>query len=192
MTTTLPGTDQRPMTGFTDSRARQRRDEQSYRELAARTVARMARDPHDAAQLLAILDLAPAASAGPSELAAALAAYTHLVAEQIGVPAEAVTHEVTDTATAYLGLTARTADLPQRDLMLVWDERLGWYIAIEPGGNDQPPVICHLGGHIAPSPATVARFVTDVVHGHRRGQLSPVPPTLDRTTLAARMAAFPA
>lgn len=189
MTTTLPGGNQRPMASFTDSRARQRREAQAHRDSAARTVARMAHDPQDAAQLLAILDLEPATAAEPSGLATALAAYIHLVAEQVGVPADAVTHEVTDTATAYLGLTARTAERPQHDLMLVWDERLGWYIAIEPGGNDQPPVICHLGGPIAPLPATVARFVTDVVNGHRRGQLSPVPPRLDRTTLAARMAA---
>lgn len=190
--TTPPGRDKRPMASFTASRVRQGREAQAHRVLAARTVARMARDPHDEAQLLSILDLAPPASAEPSGLASALAAYTYLVAEQVGVPADAVTHEVTDTATAYLGLTARTADLPQRDLMLVWDERLGWYIAVEPRGNDQPPVICHLGGHIAPPPATVARFVTDVVSGHRRGQLSPVPRRLDRTTLAARMAAVPA
>lgn len=192
MTTTLAGTGQRPMAGFTDPRVRQRREIQAQRDSAARLVARMARDPQDEARLFSILDLAPGAGAEPSGLASALAAYTYLVAERVGVPVDAVTHEVTDTATAYLGLAARTADLPHRDLMLVWDERHGWYIAVEPCGNDRPPVICHLGGHIAPHPGTVARFVTDVVNGDRRGQLSPIPARLDRVTLAAHMAAVAA
>ncbi|MEU3273061.1 DUF6292 family protein [Saccharomonospora sp. NPDC006951] len=48
-----------------------------------------------------------------------------------------MTHEVTDTATVYLGLTSSTADRPHCDLMLVWDERFGWSVAIEPRGNDQ-------------------------------------------------------
>ncbi|MBB4685040.1 hypothetical protein BJY18_002525 [Amycolatopsis jiangsuensis] len=98
-----------------------------------------------------------------------------------------MTSEVTDTATVYIGLTARTADLPRRDLMLVWDERFGWYVAIEPRGDDRPPVICHLRDRIAPPPAAVAQFVTDVLGGHRRGRLSPVPAQLDRATLAAHM-----
>ncbi|MGW4396651.1 DUF6292 family protein [Amycolatopsis nivea] len=136
--------------------------------------------------------LEPAAGTGAPGLESALAEYTRQVAELIGVPAEAVTCEVTDTATAYLGLTVRTADLPQRDLMLVWDERLGWSIAIEPRGDDQPPAICHLGRQIAPSPAAVAQFVADVLRGSRRGQLSSVPPRLDRATLAAHMTGIPA
>lgn len=127
--------------------------------------------------------------AEPLDLEPALAAYVRLVARQVGVPAEAVTHEVTDTATAYLGLTARAADFPHSDLMLVWDERLGWYIGAEPRGNDRPPAICHLGGHIVPPPATVARFVGDVVDGQCRGRLGPEPPRLDRARLAAHMAA---
>ncbi|MEU4675087.1 DUF6292 family protein [Amycolatopsis sp. NPDC023774] len=152
----------------------------------------MARDAKDEGLLLSILDLKPTAGAATPSLESALAAYTRAVAEQIGVPLDAVTHEVTDTATAYLGLTSRTADRPQRDLMLIWDERIGWYVAIEPRGNDQPPVICHLRGRIAPPPTTVAQFVTDVLGGRRSGQLSPVPPQLDRATLAAHMSGIPA
>lgn len=192
MTSPPPGTADGPAARLADSRARHQRETQEHRSLAARAVARMAHDPQDEARLLSILDLYPAADTQPWGLESALAAYTHLVAEQVGVPADAVTHEVTDTATAYLGLTVRTADLPQHDLMLVWDERLGWSIAIEPRGNDHPLVICQLGGHVVPSPATVARFVTDVVHRHRRGQLSPVPRSLDRETLTAHLAAVPA
>ncbi|PPK66078.1 DUF6292 family protein [Actinokineospora auranticolor] len=133
-----------------------------------------------------------AADAGSRELETALAVYVRQVAERIGVPSDAVTHEVTDTATAYIGLTARVAALPLRDLMLVWDERLGWSIAIEPCGNDQPPVICHLGAEIAPAPASVARFVSDVVGGHRYGGGGPTPTRIDRSALAGRMVARPA
>ncbi|WP_245931560.1 DUF6292 family protein [Actinokineospora auranticolor] len=122
----------------------------------------------------------------------ALAVYVRQVAGQLGVPADAVTYEVTDTATAYIGLTDRAAALPRRDLMLVWDESLGWYVAVEPRGNDRPPVICHLGGEIAPAPALVARFVSDVVDGHSRGRLNPVSPKIDRGTLAVDMAKSPA
>nr|WP_237439749.1 DUF6292 family protein [Amycolatopsis rubida] len=150
----------------------------------------MARDPHDESLLLSILDIQPAVGAAPS-LDSALAGYVRRVAEQIGIPLDAVTHEVTDTATAYLGLASGTAEHPRRDLMLVWDERLGWSVAIEPRGNDHPPVIRRLRGHIAPPPAAVAQFVADVLDGHHNGQLSPVPPQLDRTTLAVHLSELP-
>ncbi|WIX82887.1 DUF6292 family protein [Amycolatopsis carbonis] len=192
MTSASTGRDAGPAARFAAAHDNGLRERDEYRELAARTVTRMAHDRTDKALLLSILGLEPAADTGPRDLEPALAEYTRQVAEQIGVPADAVTYEVTDTATAYLGLTRRTTDLPRRDLMLVWDERHGWYIAIEPRGNDQPPVISHLGIQIAPPPATVARFVADVLHGRRRGQLSPLPPLLDRVTLAAQMAGIPA
>lgn len=181
-----------PAARFAASHANELRERDEHRDRAARAVARMARDRQDKMFLLSVLGLEPAAETGAPDLESALAEYTRLVAERIGVPAEAVTFEVTDTATAYLGLTARTVDLPQRDLMLVWDERLGWSIAIEPRGDDQPPVICHLGRQIAPPPETVAQFVADVLRGRRRGQLSPVPPRLDRAELAAHMTGIPA
>ncbi len=151
----------------------------------------MARDPHDESLLLSILDLKPTAGTTTPSLDSALAGYVRQVAEAVGVPLDAVTHEVTDTATAYLGLACGAVGRPHRDLMLVWDERLGWSVAIEPRGNDHPPVIRHLRGHIAPPPGTVAQFVTDVLGGHRDGQLSPVPAQLDRAALAAHLNAHP-
>ncbi|WP_232237670.1 MULTISPECIES: DUF6292 family protein [Actinoalloteichus] len=75
--------------------------------------------------------------------------------------------------------------------MLVWDERLGWSIAIGPRGNDHSPVIRRLCGHIAPPPCTVAPFVINVLDGHHNCQLSPVPPPLDRATLAAHLSTLP-
>ncbi|MFF0145176.1 hypothetical protein ATK36_4837 [Amycolatopsis sulphurea] len=188
MTSTLsPPHADGPAARFAASHANELRERDEHRDRAARAVARMARDRPDKILLLSILGLEPAAETGAPGLESALAGYTRQVAELIGVPAEAVTCEVTDTATAYLGLTARTADLPQRDLMLVWDERLGWSVAIEPRGDDEPPVICRLGRQIAPPPATVAQFVADALRGSRHGQLSPVPARLDRAILAAQM-----
>jgi hypothetical protein len=181
-----------PAARFAVCRTRELRERHERRDLATRTVARLIHDPQGEVRPLSIVDQPPGAGSGTQDLELALAAYARRVAEQVGVPAEAVTYEVTDTATAYLGLTARTADVPHRDLMLIWDERLGWYIAVEPCGNDHPPVICHLGGQIAPSPATVARFVAEVLDGRRRAQLGPGPSSLDRATLAAQMAGIPA
>ncbi|WP_020657770.1 DUF6292 family protein [Amycolatopsis benzoatilytica] len=147
----------------------------------------MARDPQDEDLLLSILDLELTGGATTPDLEIVLADYVRAVAQRAGIPLHAVTHEVTDTATAYLGLARGTADSPRRDLMLVWDERLGWSIAIEPRGNDHPPVICHLSGHVAPPPGTVAQFVADVLGGRLSGQLSPVPARLDRPALAAHL-----
>lgn len=190
MTPTPAPPSEGPAAQLASSRARHLREHQHRRACAARTVARMARDPHDESLLLSILDIEPAVNVAPS-LDSALAGYVRRVAEQIGVPLDAVTHEVTDTATAYLGLTSSATEHPRRDLMLVWDERLGWSVAIEPRGNDHPPVIRRLRGHIAPPPAAVAQFVADVLDGHHNGQLSPVPSQLGRATLAEHLNALP-
>lgn len=190
MTSTHPLGDKSPMVQLAESRTREGREGEAQRDQAVRIVARLAPDQQDEAVLSSSLGQARSRD-GIVRLESALAVYVQQVAVEIDVPAEAVAHEVTDTATAYLGLTARSAEHPHRDLMLVWDERLGWYIGIEPRGNDQPPVICYFGGHIVPTPAAVARFVLDVVAGHRRGELSPVPAQLDRTSLAARMGSHP-
>ncbi|WP_409179647.1 DUF6292 family protein [Amycolatopsis sp. VS8301801F10] len=170
-------------------RARNSREHERCRVRAARTVVRTARDPRGEPLLLSIVDLKPAGAAAPS-LDSALAGYLRQVAEEVGVPLDAVTHEVTDTATAYLGLSSGTAEHPRRDLMLVWDERLGWSVAIEPRGDDRSPVLCRLRGHVAPPAGTVAQFVAGVLGGDRGGQLSPVPPQLDRATLAAHLNAL--
>ena len=53
---------------------------------------------------------------------------------------------MTDTATAYLGLDQRSATRPGHDLMLVWDERLGWYVAVETTPTETPVVIAYLDG----------------------------------------------
>jgi len=117
-----------------------------------------------------------------------LARYVRQVADELGVPAEATGYEVSDTATAYLGLAQEWAEQPDRDLMLVWDEQLGWYVAIEADTPDETPhVIAYLDSEAVPPPAEVARFVADAVAGRATSRDRPALPPADRAELADRM-----
>jgi hypothetical protein len=124
-----------------------------------------------------------------SVLSRSLAGYVQDVADAIGVPSDAVGYEVSDTATAYLGLAGRVPEHANRDLMLVWDERLGWYVGVATHPGETPVVLCHLEGEAVPLPAVVARFVAEAIAGKRAGRLRSVPPQAARLTLARRMAA---
>jgi hypothetical protein len=81
------------------------------------------------------------------------------VAHAVNVAVEATDFEVSDTATAYLGLAVRSAEHPDHDLMLVWSERQGWALAVETAPAEQPAVLAYLGADVVPEPVTVARFV---------------------------------
>jgi hypothetical protein len=118
-----------------------------------------------------------------------LAVYVRHVAAALGVPAEATGYEVTDTATAYVGLDQRWATQPDHDLMLVWDEHLGWYIAVETNPTEASVVIAYLDGDAVPTPAAVARFVADTTVNRSATGVRPVLTPTDRTALAERMAA---
>lgn len=177
-----------PLTDFAEARARAERERTDQRHRAARTVASNARDRTELAALLAMLGLAnPAAQ--PVPLSTRLAVYVDQVAAAVGVPAEATGYEVTDTATAYLGLEHRSPTRPNHDLMLVWDERLGWYIAAETSPTEPPAVLAYLAGDTVPTPTTVARFVTDTAEGRRTSHIRPVQAQTERATLAEKMAA---
>lgn len=126
---------------------------------------------------------------GPT-LEVSLVGYLSRVAAALGVPAESTASEVSDTATAYLGLTQRWCERPGRDLMLVWDERLGWYIAVEsayPG--EKADVLAYLAGDVVPAIATVARFVTDAAAGRRGTITAPAAAAAEREVLSRRMSA---
>lgn len=90
-----------------------------------------------------------------------LASYVRQVASAIGVPADGTSFEESDTTTAYIGLPDRVPTHPGRDLMLVWDETVGWRIETEPTPGEPPSVLGRLRGD--PSPETVAEFVADIV-----------------------------
>ncbi|TWE22092.1 hypothetical protein FHX69_3325 [Prauserella muralis] len=121
-----------------------------------------------------------------------LAGYVHAVARAVGVPAEATSFEVSDTATAYLGLTRRWIARPGHDLMLVWNEQHGWAVAVETDPGEPPQVMGYLAGAgVVPEPDAVARFVSDVIAG--RARASPEPGsvlTARRHELAERLARY--
>jgi hypothetical protein len=178
----------RPMAQFTKSRARAQRELTDQRNRAVHTVARQARDRDEFTGLLSMLGLDDGQGGAPV-LSRSLAHYVRKVAAAIGVPADAVGYEVSDTATAYIGLAERSAQHAGRDLMLVWDERLGWFVGVETHPDEAPLVVCYLGGDVVPAPATIARFVAETVAGRRTERLRPVLPRADRLLLAERMVA---
>ncbi|HEX3792048.1 MAG TPA: DUF6292 family protein [Pseudonocardiaceae bacterium] len=99
-------------------------------------------------------------------LAGGLAGYVRAVAAAIGVSAEGTSFEISDTATAYLGLARRRPEHPEHDLMLVWTEERGWSIEVETDPAEKPVVVATLGGSdLVPEPRTVAGFVRAVVSG---------------------------
>lgn len=177
-----------PGTQFTEGRSRAARELVGQQQRAVRTVAGNARDRAEFTALLAMLGLEDAAPQ-PVPLSRRLADYVHQVAAAVGVSADGISHEVTDTATAYIPLDQRSATQPGHDLMLVWDERLGWYVAAETTPAEAPVVIAYLEGELVPPPLAVARFAADTADGRRASRIRPVVPITERSVLAERMAA---
>lgn len=172
-----------PRSLFVEGRTRAKQERTHQQELAVRTVAGNAHDRTDFAYLLSVLGLDQ-----PEPLGRRLAVYVHQVAAATGVPAEAATYEVTDTATARIGLGRRCDAEPDHDLTLMWNERLGWYLAVEATSPGTPLVMAYLDGDAVPGPAAVARFVDDATGGGRVSRIRPVQPLVDRTALAEKMA----
>ncbi|MBB3050502.1 hypothetical protein FHS23_001497 [Prauserella isguenensis] len=123
----------------------------------------------------------------------ALDGYIRAVADELDVPAEGMSFEISDTATAYLGLSTRRPSWPGRDLMLIWDERAGWSVAVETNPAERPVVIARLSDEPVPSPRTVARWVRGIL----AGPSLPMEPrqqtgakAVDRHALALRLADY--
>lgn len=130
--------------------------------LAARTVADHCLDADDRGTLLEMLGLDDdsAREDVSAALTVGLNAYLRAVARAVGVPAAGTSCEVSDTATAYVGLTTRGP----RDFMLVWSELDGWSVQMETTPTESPVVVSRLGGDDpAPPPWVVARFVSDTM-----------------------------
>jgi Family of unknown function (DUF6292) len=120
-----------------------------------------------------------------------LAGYVHAVAVALRVPAEATGFEISDTVTAYLGLAERWTRCPGRDLMLVWNRRDGWHVAVETDPTEAPLVVGYLDGpDILPEPAVVARFVAGLLDGTRPAGSRPAHPTLSAADLATRLSRY--
>jgi hypothetical protein len=177
-----------PRTRFAEDRSRAKGELAVRQQRAVHTVASNARDRAEFTALLAMLGLEEAVPQ-PVPLSQRLADYVHQVAAAIGVSADGVSHEVTDTATAYIALDQRSVTQLGHDLMLVWDERLGWYIAAETIPAEAPVVMAYLEGELVPPPLAVARFAADIAEGKRGNRIRPVLPITERSVLADRMAA---
>ncbi|GAA1197960.1 DUF6292 family protein [Prauserella alba] len=93
--------------------------------------------------------------------------YIRAVADELDVPAESMSFEISDTATAYLGLSTRWPSWPGHDLMLIWDERTGWSVAVETTPAERAVVIARLGGEPVPSPRAVSHWVASTFTGTR-------------------------
>ncbi|EWM19252.1 DUF6292 family protein [Kutzneria sp. 744] len=99
-----------------------------------------------------------------------LANYVVSVAAALRVPGHAVHHEVSELSSAYLALHRRSPVFPEMDLMLLWDERHGWSVALETAPADDPVVLAYLGGDVLAEADEVHRFVEDVIAGRCPGQ----------------------
>ncbi|WIY03000.1 DUF6292 family protein [Amycolatopsis mongoliensis] len=121
-----------------------------------------------------------------------LGEYVRAVAAVVGVPDESTTVEISDTATAYLGLPHRWFDRPDHDVMLVWSERRGWSLAVETDPAEDPVVLAHQGGDdLVPPPRAVAQFVADTAAGRHTGQERPGPVgATTRRALAERLSRY--
>jgi hypothetical protein len=118
-----------------------------------------------------------------------LGEYVRAVAAAVGVPDESTTLEISDTATAYLGLPRRWRDRPDHDVMLVWSERRGWSLAVETDPAEPAVVLAYQGGgNLVPAPDAVARFVADTAAGHHTARERPGPVTAaTRRSLAEQL-----
>ncbi|RLK58997.1 DUF6292 family protein [Actinokineospora cianjurensis] len=120
-------------------------------------------------------------------LASALGGYVRTVAAALGVPAEGVTCEVTDTVTAYVALGHRATAYPDRDVMLVWDAR-GWSVSVETDPAERPIVLSAASGDLVPDPAEVAGFVSVALARRTARSAAPAAPDpLDWTDVVERM-----
>jgi Family of unknown function (DUF6292) len=126
-------------------------------------------------------------------VARGLADYVQAVADALHVGAEAVDSEVTDTVTGYIALGARSPAWPNRDLMLVWNERVGWVLAVETPPAEPAVVLAYLGAERVAEPSVVARFVDNTLAGRPAGRdRPPVPATAGREELGAELARYSA
>jgi hypothetical protein len=130
--------------------------------------------------------------AADSALVRGLSGYIRAVAHALDVTVEATDFEVSDTATAYVGLAVTSALHPDHDLMLIWSERHGWALAAETGPAERPAVLAYLGADPVPNPAAVVRFVRDSISEFPEGERTPPTITLGRRDVGARLARYAA
>ncbi|MGH3504945.1 MAG: DUF6292 family protein [Nocardioidaceae bacterium] len=114
--------------------------------------------------------LAPPASRSNAEYgltaASGLGHYVEAVAEALELGPGGALWETAEHATAYLALDARSPAHPGRDVMLNWDENVGWLAATEPvEPAEQAIVLARLHGELLPAPTVVADFARRAAAG---------------------------
>lgn len=95
--------------------------------------------------------------------AVGLRTYVRAVARALQVEPEAAWCEVAEMSTAYVAVGERSLDYPDRDVMLLWDERIGWLVALEARPDEEPVVLAHINAGVVPGPAEVAAAVASAL-----------------------------
>lgn len=104
------------------------------------------------------LDALDGADVDPAAVEQGLQAYVHRVASGLGLGAVATFCEAADDATAYIALTERHPDWPDRDTALIWDQEHGWVLAVETHSGEDLLVLAYQGEALLPEPNTVITF----------------------------------
>jgi hypothetical protein len=123
-------------------------------------------------------------------VARGLRRYVRLVAEALGVGAEASIIQFDDPVSVYLALDRCSPQHPDQDLALLWDERQGWALGVENMVSADVLVLGCLTAEVLPSPSTVADYVAAACRGDGFGTAVPDATLPDAEGLAARLADY--
>lgn len=97
--------------------------------------------------------------------------YVDEVARALGIAPEETLCELTPP-TAYIALTQRVPQHPDRDVALLWDGRRGWWLAAERSGLD-PVVVTYLLDEVLPPADAVAEAARAALAGRLEQRSAP-------------------
>jgi hypothetical protein len=116
--------------------------------------------------------------------------YVRLVAEAVGVGAEASTLQLDDPLSVYLALERCSPRHPDRDLALLWGERHGWSLGVETTISADVLVLGFLAGEVLPPPHTVADYVAAACRDDEFGASVPRVTPLSPEEMSARLVEY--
>jgi hypothetical protein len=105
---------------------------------------------------------------GDDTFVAGLRAYAAVVAAAVGVGLESCCLGADDEATIYLAVDHQVAGFAGRDVALLWDERIGWAVAVETASGEDMVLVAVYPADLLPAPGAVARWFTRVADGDSR------------------------
>ena len=82
----------------------------------------------------------------------------------LGLRGECSYSQADEPASAYIALDDRLDAYPDRDVALLWDERLGWSAALEDHRSSDLLVVAYFGQTVLPPPAEVAKWTANLFH----------------------------